>query len=62
MATILTLAAGFLGLITAIISMVLFNTSPLMALAMWSATGFSAVFLALIWSMIPRRERAPISA
>ena len=56
MATILILGAGFLGLLTAIISMVLFDASALMALAMWSATGFAATFLALIWSAIPRRE------
>jgi|GEM_PF-1882807 len=62
MATILTLAAGFLGLIIAIVAMVLFNTSALMALAVWSATGFSTTILALIWSTLPQRPATPINA
>ena len=62
MATILTLAAGFLGLLVAIIAMVLFNASFLTALAMWSATGFSATILALIWSTLPQRPATPIAA
>jgi hypothetical protein len=62
MATILTLAGGFLGLFAAILALVLFHASVLTALALWCATGISATLLGLVWSAIPRRETAMIRA
>ena len=62
MATIVTLAAGFLGLICAVLAMVLFHASAFTALTMWFSVGFTSTLLALVWSALPRRDSAMIEA
>ncbi|MBP9047613.1 MAG: hypothetical protein KBF85_04995 [Tabrizicola sp.] len=59
MAAILTLFAGVLGLVVALVSLAL-GGGILTALLLWTATGLAATVLGLIWSLIP--SRAPVRA
>jgi hypothetical protein len=57
MAAILTLFAGALGLIVALVSLAL-GGSWLTAILLWTATGLAATLLGLVWSLIPTRAPA----
>jgi hypothetical protein len=57
MAAILTLFAGVLGLIVALISLAL-GGGFLTAFLLWTATGLAATTLGLIWSLIPHHSPA----
>jgi hypothetical protein len=54
MAAILTLFAGALGLVAAMVSLAM-GGSFLAALALWSMTGLTATALGLVWSFLPQR-------
>ena len=53
MAAILTIAAGLLGLLVGIVSLLL-GGSVLTALLLWTSVGMAATILGLAWSMIPQ--------
>jgi hypothetical protein len=57
MAAILTLFAGALGLLVALVSLAL-GGGLLTALLLWTATGLAATTLGLIWSLIPAHSPA----
>jgi hypothetical protein len=57
MAAVLTIFAGALGLVAAIVSLAL-GSSFLAALALWSVTGLTATGLGLAWSHLPQRVPA----
>ena len=59
MAAILTIAAGTLGLLVALVSLLL-GGSLLTALLLWTSVGIAAVLLGLIWSLLP--QAAPLRA
>ncbi|MFZ1469158.1 MAG: hypothetical protein WAT09_09280 [Paracoccaceae bacterium] len=62
MAVIVAVAAGFLGLVTAVLAMVIFQANAMTALALWSSIGLSATLLALAWSRIPRHDNSVLQA
>lgn len=53
MVAILTIAAGFLGLLVGVVSLLL-GGSVLTALMLWSAVAVAATILGLVWSMLPQ--------
>ncbi|NGM44778.1 hypothetical protein G5B31_04445 [Rhodobacter sp. SGA-6-6] len=59
MAAILTIAAGTLGLLVALVSLLL-GGSLLTALLLWTSVGIAATILGLIWSRLP--QSAPLRA
>lgn len=59
MAAILTIAAGFLGLLVALVSLLL-GGSLLAALLLWTSVGIAAALLGLVWSRLP--HSAPLRA
>lgn len=59
MAAILTIAAGALGLLVALVSLLL-GGSLLTALLLWTSVGIAAALLGLLWSLLP--QAAPLRA
>jgi hypothetical protein len=57
MAAILTIFAGVVGFVAALVSLAL-GGSLMAALALWSVTGLTATALGLVWSAIPQRVPA----
>ncbi len=57
MAAILTIFAGVLGLLVALLSLAL-GGSLWTAFLLWTATGLAAAILGLVWSMIPHHSPA----
>jgi hypothetical protein len=59
MAITLSLLGGVFGMMWAILSLVVFDTSPLAALGIWSAVGLGAFAFGLALAMIPSRPAQP---
>ncbi|GAB1362052.1 hypothetical protein MASR1M32_12880 [Rhodobacter sp.] len=59
MAAILTIVAGFFGLLVGAVSLLLGGT-VLTALLLWTSVAVVATILGLVWSMIP--HAAPVRA
>ena len=59
MAAILTIAAGTLGLLVALVSLLL-GGSLLTALLLWTSVALAATLLGLVWSLLP--HSAPLRA
>ena len=63
MAALLMIAGGVVGFASALASLVLLNTSVLMALAIWSGVGTLMLMLGLVFALAPSRaaSRAKVS-
>ena len=59
MTAIFTIAAGFLGLAVALVSLML-GGGIATAFLLWTSVGLAATLLGLAWSLIP--QSAPLSA
>jgi hypothetical protein len=58
MAAIFILAGGLFGFASAIVSLVVLDSSLLMALAIWSGFGLAAVVLGIAMSLLVQRAAA----